>query len=114
MSIVVKIKEVFPTGNILAVGQAHLQASNSVAKVYLKFDNSSTRYKVDFPPAEVGQEFAQKCDDELFEKLHDAMVYKYEELILVKTNEDENKSLPYIYWMEKKRIERRNKHHQRR
>lgn len=114
MSIVVKITEVFPTGYILAVGQVHLQSLNIVAEVYLKFDDSSSQYKVEFPPASVGHEFAQECDDDLFEKLLNAMVFKYEEYILTKTNEDVFKSLPYIFWIEKKRIEHRNKHHQQR
>lgn len=111
---VVKINEVFPTGNILAIGEVHLQTSNIVVMVYLKFDDSSCRYRVEFPSASIGHELAQECDGDLLEKLLYAMVCKYEEYILTKTNEDVFKSLPYIFWMEKKRIEHRNKHQQQR
>lgn len=114
MSIVTKISEVFPTGYILAEGQVHIQSLNILAKVYLKLDNNSNRYKVEFPSSTDGHEIAQGTNDDLFEKILNAMVYKYEEYILTKTNEDEFESLPYIFRMEKKRIEDRKKHQQQR
>ena len=71
----VKINEVFPTGNILAIGEVHLQTSNIVAIVYLKFDDPSSGYKLEFPSASVGHEFTQECNGDLLEKLLYAMVW---------------------------------------
>jgi len=108
LSIVVEIIDTFPTRDILAEGRIRLHSLLVVSSVTLKIDDESERYFVEFPLNEDGQALIELCDKTIKEKVHDAMVFKYEEYIKSLDFNNTSDSMPYIYKLEKERIERKS------
>jgi hypothetical protein len=106
MSIVVDIVDTFPTHDTLAVGRLKLHDLLIVSSIMLKIDDTTGRYYVEFPTNEEGQALVVLSDKILKEKVHDAMVYKYEQYILSLNSSSISNPLPYIYELERERIER--------
>src|SRR5699024_2435979 len=105
VSVVVKNIETFPTHNTLAVADIKLHSLLVITGVRLKLDDQSDQYYVEFTSAEDEHGLVELCDDALKDKVYDDMVFKYEEHIkslFLKENADK---LPYIYQLERKRIE---------
>jgi hypothetical protein len=109
MSVVVYITGTFPTPDILATGRVTLHSLVTVAGVMLKIDKLSNQYVIEFPLSANGQPFIELCDDMLKEKVLDAMVLEYEQYIILMSMNSNWWRQPYIYELEMKRIESKNK-----
>ncbi|WP_339217730.1 hypothetical protein [Ornithinibacillus sp. FSL M8-0202] len=103
MSVIVDIIDTFPTHDILAVGRVELDSTRTINGVLLKIDDEAESYVVDFPRTIDGRATIE-VNDEVNQKILDAMVYKYERFIMSIDFTDISSRIPYIYKMEKERI----------
>jgi len=102
MSVIVDIIDTFPTHDILAVGRVQLDLIHTMNNVLLKIDDDTEMYVVEFP--QTNGRAVVEINDEVAQKIQDAMVFKYEQYILSIDFTDISARIPYIYNMEKERI----------
>ncbi|KRG07960.1 hypothetical protein ACA30_22685 [Virgibacillus soli] len=103
MSVIVDIIDTFPTHDILAVGRVKLDSIHTMNDVILKIDDDTEMYIVNLPQKIDGRS-AVEVNDEVNQKILDAMVFKYERFIMSIDFTDISSRIPYIYKMEKERI----------
>jgi hypothetical protein len=102
MSVIVDIIDTFPTHDILAVGQVKLDSRHTMNGVILKIDDDTEMYVVEFP--QTNGRAVVEINDDVAQKIRDAMVFKYEQYIMSIDFTDISSHIPYIYTLEKERI----------
>lgn len=102
MSVIVDIIDTFSTHDILAVGRVKLDSIHTMKGVILKIDDDTEMYVVEFP--QTNGRAVVEINDEVNQKILDAMVFKYERFIMSIDFTDISSRIPYIYKMEKERI----------
>ncbi|POZ55055.1 hypothetical protein LYSIN_03352 [Lysinibacillus sphaericus] len=110
MYVTVEIIDTFPKHDIYALGSVTIDSMISLKNVRLKRGSKRNQYILDFPMMNEDQLYIDILDDELLEKIYDAMVYQYEQYILSMFDMDVNdewEEPPRIYLFEKERIEKK-------
>ncbi|GGM28271.1 hypothetical protein GCM10011351_12730 [Paraliobacillus quinghaiensis] len=106
MSIIVDITDTFPTRDTLAIATVNLHSLLIVSGVLLKVDDLTDQYYVELPQATDGHAFVELCEEATNEKVHDSMVFQYEEYIRSLEFDSRSDSIPYTYRLERERIEK--------
>lgn len=113
MNVTVKILDTFPQHDTFAIARVTIDSIMSLLNVKLKRDKEGIKYLLDCSDFEDLNSFVELQDDTLVEKIYDAMVYQYEQHVIAMFNRDvddeEYREPSYIYFLEKKRIERKDR-----